>query len=267
MGRMIPGSVIPVSCLIMVIASCALAQGGSDLSLAINEVMASNSETKADPQGQYDDWIELYNYGTAPIDAGGLYLTDDPNEPAKWQIPADDPVVTTIAPGGYLLIWADGETEVEGLHAAFKLDAAGEGLCLFDSDGATLIDSVTFPQLPTDLSYGRCPTPATSGSSSLQLRLERRTRKVMQDWLARSNSATNTTSTASRSPLRSPTRRLKRRSTTLWTANCPARRRPVRSPGRSMRARSRSQRPRACERWRFAKAGSHRLSIRGPSSS
>jgi hypothetical protein len=154
---MIPGSAIPVSCLIVVIASCALAQGGSDLSLAINEVMASNSETKADPQGQYDDWIELYNYGTAPIDAGGLYLTDDPNEPAKWQIPVDDPAVTTIAPGGYLLIWADGETEVEGLHAAFKLDAAGEGLCLFDSDGATLIDSVTFPQLPTDLSYGRWP--------------------------------------------------------------------------------------------------------------
>jgi len=157
MGRMIPGSVIPASCLVVVIASCALAQGGSDLSLAINEVMASNSETKADPQGQYDDWIELYNYGVTPIDAGGLYLTDDPNEPAKWQIPADDPAVTTIAPGGYLLIWADGETEAEGLHAGFRLNAAGEDLWLLDSDGTTVIDCVIFPQLPTDHSYGRWP--------------------------------------------------------------------------------------------------------------
>src|SRR4030042_259586 len=31
--------------------------------LVINEVMASNSKTKADPQGQYDDWVEIYNAG------------------------------------------------------------------------------------------------------------------------------------------------------------------------------------------------------------
>ncbi|MEN6424772.1 MAG: lamin tail domain-containing protein [Phycisphaerales bacterium] len=146
-----------MSCMIAVIAGRVLAQEGSGVSIAINEVMASNSSTKADPQGQYDDWVELYNYGATPVDTGGLYLTDDPNEPAKWQIPATEPTLTTIAPGGYLLIWADGDAEAEGLHAGFKLSAGGENLCLFDADGVSLIDSMTFPQLPADVSYGRRP--------------------------------------------------------------------------------------------------------------
>ncbi|RPJ27294.1 MAG: hypothetical protein EHM35_14305, partial [Planctomycetaceae bacterium] len=29
--------------------------------LFINEVMAANSSIATDPQGQYDDWIEIYN--------------------------------------------------------------------------------------------------------------------------------------------------------------------------------------------------------------
>ncbi|MGE5294897.1 MAG: lamin tail domain-containing protein, partial [Solirubrobacterales bacterium] len=126
-------------------------------SLAINEVMASNSATKADPQGQYDDWIEVYNYGDTPIDIGGMYLTDDPNEPTRWQIPAADPGLTTIAAGGYLLIWADGDTEAEGLHADFKLSSGGEELALFGVDGVILIDSLAFPELSADVSYGRYP--------------------------------------------------------------------------------------------------------------
>jgi len=126
-------------------------------SLRINEVMASNSSTKADPQGQHDDWIEIYNFGSTPVDIGGLYLTDDPNDPTKWQIPATDPALTTIAAGKYLLIWADGDTEAPGLHAGFKLSADGEELALFDADGATLIDSLAFPKLSADVSYGRLP--------------------------------------------------------------------------------------------------------------
>ena len=45
--------------------------------LVINEFMASNSNCIQDPQGQYDDWVELYNYGTDAIDVGGIYLTDN----------------------------------------------------------------------------------------------------------------------------------------------------------------------------------------------
>jgi hypothetical protein len=143
------------------LAASILTQGGAgygqDISLVINEVMASNSSTKADPQGQYDDWIEIYNYGSMAVDAGWLYLTDNPGNPIKWQIPATDPTVTTIAPQGYLVIWADGDIDDEGLHADFKLSADGETVCLFDIDGTSLLDSMTFPQLPSNVSYGRYP--------------------------------------------------------------------------------------------------------------
>jgi hypothetical protein len=141
------------------IAASVLAQAGAgygqDVSLAINEVMASNTSTNADPQGQYDDWVEIYNYGSISVDAGGMYLTDNPDNPTKWQVPATDPALTTITPQGYLVIWADGDVQSEGLHADFKLSADGETLCLFNIDGTSLIDSMTFPQLPSDVSYGR----------------------------------------------------------------------------------------------------------------
>jgi len=152
-------SVTPLVSLVLVLLLSLplLASEANGFSVAINEVMASNGATKADPQGHFDDWIELYNYADAPIDLGGMYLTDDPNEPDKWQIPTANAALTTIAPREYLLIWADGATKDQGLHAGFKLDAGGEDLCLFDADGTTLIDSVGFPELARDISYGRYP--------------------------------------------------------------------------------------------------------------
>ena len=125
----------------------------ADVSVVINELMASNSNGEQDPQGQYDDWIEIYNYNSSTVDMSGMYLTDDFNAPAKWQIPAG----TTIPAGGYLLIWADEDIADAGLHANFKLDADGEQLGLFDTDGVTEIDSVIFPEQITDVSYGRDP--------------------------------------------------------------------------------------------------------------
>ena len=125
--------------------------------LMINEVLASNSSVVQDPQGQYDDWIEIHNYGDQAIDVGGMYLTDDLSASAKWQIPDDDPSATTIPAHGYLLIWVDNDIEDTGLHANFKLDADGEELGLFDTDGGTLIDSIVFAEQTTDISFGRYP--------------------------------------------------------------------------------------------------------------
>jgi hypothetical protein len=125
--------------------------------LAINELMASNSSCFQDPQGQYDDWIEIYNYGSNAINMGGMYLTDDLSVPTKWCIPDDRPTETIIPARGYLLIWADEDTDDDGLHANFKLDAEGEEVALFDSDGAVLIDNIIFGNQTTDISFGRYP--------------------------------------------------------------------------------------------------------------
>ena len=132
--------------------------------LSINEFMASNNSHTEDPQGQFDDWIEIYNYGSDAVDIGGMYLTDNLSDPTKWQIPNNNPALTTIEPGSYLLVWADGDTSDSGLHANFKLDADGEEIGLFESpqdgqahDGVTVLDSVVFGEQTTDLSYGRYP--------------------------------------------------------------------------------------------------------------
>ncbi len=126
--------------------------------IVINEVLAQNLKTTADPCEA--DWIELYNEGDTAVNVTGMYLTDDLANPRKWRIPAPDVRGTIIAAKGYLLIWADGTDKRPGLHANFGLSADGEDIGLFDADGATLVDSVTFGQQTADVSYGRFPDGA-----------------------------------------------------------------------------------------------------------
>jgi hypothetical protein len=62
--------------------------GGPEMGVFINEFMAENETTIQDPDGEgYPDWIEIYNAGTTTIELGGMYLTDDANDPTKWMIP------------------------------------------------------------------------------------------------------------------------------------------------------------------------------------
>ncbi|MBZ0268629.1 CotH kinase family protein, partial [bacterium] len=118
--------------------------------LVINELMASNSSTVADDAGDYDDWIEVANIGSFPIDLDGLGLTDHFEGVPDYVFPD-----TTLAPGDYLIVWADEETGEGAFHAPFKLDADGEDVYL--TDGAVIIDAVTFPALASDGSWGRWP--------------------------------------------------------------------------------------------------------------
>lgn len=122
--------------------------------MVINEFMASNSRTIADEHGEYDDWIELYNSDTKSIQVGGMFLSDDPASSTRWMLPD-----TTIAPKGFLLIWADGNPTQGKLHANFRISADGEQLALFTTlaEGNYLIDSRPFNAQRTDVSYGRLP--------------------------------------------------------------------------------------------------------------
>ena len=119
--------------------------------LVINEFLASNSTVLSDEAGEYDDWIEVYNAGTAAVNLGGLYLTDDLTNPFKWACPAVE-----IAAGGFLVFWADEDQEQGELHTNFKLSGGGEEIGLFLADG-TEVDSVIFGAQSTDISQGRMP--------------------------------------------------------------------------------------------------------------
>jgi hypothetical protein len=118
--------------------------------LVINELMANNNETIADEHGEYNDWIEIYNRGASPVNLAGLGLIDhmDGTEALLF---GD----TSLAPGAYLLVWADEQPEQGPFHAPFKLDADGEDVFLFD--GGVIVDQTTFYSLNSDESYGRLP--------------------------------------------------------------------------------------------------------------
>jgi len=116
--------------------------------LALNELMADNTATLADEAGEFEDWIELYNRGAAPIVLGGMYLSDDPADPWAFALPDQ-----ALAPGEHLLVWCDGDLDQGPLHAPFGLSRQGESLVL-SSREATL-DKVDFGPLGTDQSLGR----------------------------------------------------------------------------------------------------------------
>lgn len=125
----------------------------------INEVMASNSTIIADEAGEFNDWIELYNPGTSPVDVGGCYITDSLQYKTQYLIPTGYPELTTIPAKGYLILWADGDTDQGPLHLPFKLSSAGDQVGLYSPSGSDLVtlDEVTFSAQSTDLAYGRFP--------------------------------------------------------------------------------------------------------------
>jgi hypothetical protein len=147
------------TCLLVLVSGCSAETAvpiASPLSgqVFINEFMASNSKTITDEEGQYPDWVELYNGGDTSIETRTMYLTDDLSRPMKWTFP------DTILPAhGYLIVWCDGGYRQGALHASFKLGKEGEQLGLYSTDGEHLfvVDTLTFGAQRTDTSYGRIP--------------------------------------------------------------------------------------------------------------
>lgn len=142
-------------------AAAASAQPGD---IVISEFLASNNADTTDEEGEYEDWIELYNTTPEPISLAGLYLSDDAAEPTKWAFSS----TATIPAHGYLLVWADDdENSAEGTHAGFKLSATGEHLVLSYATGV-VIDSLSFEQQTENISMSRCPATASGELVSTQ---------------------------------------------------------------------------------------------------
>ena len=135
--------------------------------IVINEFLASNDASCTDENGDYDDYIELYNAGEVAVDIGGLYVTDDLSDPTAWQIPDTNSTLTTIQPGGFLVLWADKESEQGVLHVDIKLSGDGEQIGLVQVIGSEtiFIDSLSFGAQTEDISCGRY----TDGSNNWML--------------------------------------------------------------------------------------------------
>lgn len=158
----------------------------------INELMTDNASglttrVRSSIEGEYlgdpetPDWIELRNLVSAPVDIGGMYLTDDEDDLTLWRIPDG----TEIPSDGYLIIFASGHhvldtslDEQATLHTNFSLSSDGEYLALVGSDGSIIQEfDPSYGRQALDVSYGRIddnyryfpePTPGAPNEGGLE---------------------------------------------------------------------------------------------------
>lgn len=153
---------------IFTILSCfTAALHAQNTNLRINEILTRNQTIAMDDFFEYDDWVEIYNPPGSPItNLAGYYISDDPDTLTKWQIPAIDAGVTTVLPNNFIVLWIDDDfnnmnSQGADHNAGFVLNSEGETFLLTAPDGMTIIDSVSYPEMAPDVSWGRscdgCP--------------------------------------------------------------------------------------------------------------
>jgi hypothetical protein len=100
-----------------------------------------------------ENFVELYNPGTSPVDIGGLWLGDSPSEAGRrrWQIPP----LTFIPAQSHLLLTSSGPAGHPSV-LPFGVAQGGEYLRLSADDlPGTLIDEQNFPGFAALVSQGR----------------------------------------------------------------------------------------------------------------
>ena len=126
---------------------------GSELGVKINEVMNSNRSVIYDCEGDYNDWVELYNPTDKDIDLGGCTLSDNELNLYKWTFPADSVIKT----GEYKLIYCSGKnkTDADGIiHTSFSLGRDETEVVLCTPNGK-ISDKLSYTTIPENASIGR----------------------------------------------------------------------------------------------------------------
>lgn len=141
--------------------------------LRINEFLSLNQAGIKDEDGDFSDWIEIYNPTQEDIDLLNWALTDNKGQPRMWVFPD-----MTLGKGKYLLIFASGKNRRKAgveLHTNFKLSGDGEYLGLFNPSGKAVTEfAPAYPVQHDNFSYGymdgnyttfKTPTPGTENNS------------------------------------------------------------------------------------------------------
>src|SRR5690348_33818 len=132
----------------------------------INEFLASNKNGLAANDGSHPDWIEIYNPGASAVNLAGWQIADEDNlgNAITFTIPSTNAAVTTVAAGGYKIIFADSKSNpinaAGELHANFNIDKDGGSLILRKPDATVISSFDPYPAQLQDVSYG--PGPAVN---------------------------------------------------------------------------------------------------------
>lgn len=122
-------------------------------SIVINEFMSSNKDNVKDEDGNFSDWIEIYNDSEDMINLSNYTLSDDIKNLSRWHFPD-----TTIKSKEFLLIFASGKNKrVPGreLHTNFSIKNEGEDLFLVNL--GNIVHKVNATELKENESYGLYP--------------------------------------------------------------------------------------------------------------
>jgi hypothetical protein len=125
----------------------------------INEWLTKNTTGLRDPaDNQPADWIELLNANSRAVDLSGFYLSDNAANPTKFMIPTNGQY--RIPANGFLLVWADNQPvqNIPGradLHVDFQLSQTLGDITLYEPDGRTPVDVISYGQQTNDVSQGR----------------------------------------------------------------------------------------------------------------
>ena len=145
------------SVIVMTIMLSLLVTSSLNAQLYINEFMASNDSSFPGPQGDYPDWIEIYNNGAEDVMLGGYYMSDILDDPAAmFQIPNTYPDSVTVAAGGFIVFYANKGEASSVMNLNFKLSGSGESIGLWNTESA-ILDSLTYGNQETDVTMGRYP--------------------------------------------------------------------------------------------------------------
>ena len=121
--------------------------------IQVNEIFADNGECCLDDSLETEDFLEIINTGSAPVNIAGYYFGDQDGGSI---IPSGYPEITTISSGQVLLLWYDNDPEQGPLHIDAKLNNDGETILGINTDGDTIIN-INYTAQIEDVSYAAFP--------------------------------------------------------------------------------------------------------------
>ncbi|MGN1020481.1 MAG: lamin tail domain-containing protein, partial [Aristaeellaceae bacterium] len=117
--------------------------------LVFSEAMSANSTAVPDENGNFADWVEIWNSSDHEINLEHVGLSDR-NDSIRFLFPA-----MILQPDERVVVFCSDTNAAEvgkTFHAKFKLSSVGETLYLFDPN-AYEIDTLTLPIMSRDESY------------------------------------------------------------------------------------------------------------------
>lgn len=124
--------------------------------VVINEISAKN-DCYANEFFKRNDWLELYNTTSQPIDITGMYLSDDLKKPHKYQFKRTANEDLIIPAHGYKVVWCDKLDAESQIHVSFKLGNDDESPIILTAADDSWADTLIYCAHTSAQTVGRYP--------------------------------------------------------------------------------------------------------------